>query len=91
MKDIEEDCEGMPGDALIPDAAGICGVTASDDIDADADLERLRKKHRSEEMREIVDADMKYLKSVFQRLELGGRQIPVGEAAAATSTVDVEA
>ncbi|MDE7313857.1 MAG: hypothetical protein K2N87_19905 [Eubacterium sp.] len=33
------------------------------------DLEQLKKKHRSDEMREIIDADMKYLRAVFQKLE----------------------
>ena len=33
------------------------------------DLERLKKKHRLDEMREIVEADMKYLKALFGRLE----------------------
>lgn len=32
------------------------------------DLEQLKKKHRSDEMREIVEADMKYLKALFDRL-----------------------
>ena len=30
-------------------------------------IEQLRKKHRSEEHREIVEADMKYLKALFQK------------------------
>lgn len=33
------------------------------------DLEQLKKKHRSDEMREIMDADMKYLRAVFNKLE----------------------
>ena len=33
------------------------------------DLELLKKKHRSEELREINDADMKYLKALFDKLE----------------------
>lgn len=55
------------------------------------DLERLKKKHRSDEMREIIEADMKYLKALFDKLEkekqsssfpgvsleLAGEQIPV--------------
>lgn len=54
------------------------------------DLERLKKKHRSEELREIMEADMKYLKSMINRLEkerqenaggvslqLDGMEIPV--------------
>lgn len=32
-------------------------------------LDRLRKKHRSDELRDIMKADMQYLKAVFQRLE----------------------
>lgn len=32
------------------------------------DLERLKKKHRFDEMREIMEADMKYLKAVFEKL-----------------------
>lgn len=33
------------------------------------DLERLKKKHRSDELREITEADMKYLKALFDKLE----------------------
>ena len=32
------------------------------------DLEQLKKKHRSEEIRDIMEADMKYLKALFSRL-----------------------
>lgn len=32
------------------------------------DLDRWRKKHRCDEMRQIVEADMKYLKAMFQRM-----------------------
>lgn len=32
------------------------------------DLDLLKKKHRSEEMREIMEADMKYLKALFNKL-----------------------
>ena len=38
------------------------------DMDSE-DLERLKKKHRSDEAREIMDADMKYLRAFFQKLE----------------------
>lgn len=34
-----------------------------------ADLEMLKKKHRSDELREIMEADMKYLKAFFSMLE----------------------
>ncbi len=33
-----------------------------------ADLEQLKKKHRADELREIMEADMKYLKALFDRL-----------------------
>lgn len=32
-------------------------------------VDELRKKHRSDEMKDIVEADMKYLKSLFNKLE----------------------
>lgn len=54
------------------------------------DLELLKKKHRGEEMRDIIEADMKYLKALFDKLvkerqevasgvklELSGTEIPV--------------
>lgn len=40
---------------------------AADDMDP-ADLELMKKKHRAKEMREIMEADMKYLKAVFDKL-----------------------
>lgn len=33
-----------------------------------ADLEQLKKKHRAEEMRDIMKADMEYLKAIFNKL-----------------------
>lgn len=33
------------------------------------ELDRLKKKHRSDELREIMEADMKYLKALFSKLE----------------------
>ena len=33
------------------------------------ELEQLKKKHRADEMREIVEADMKYLRALFSQLE----------------------
>lgn len=43
----------------------------TDAVSADmdpADLELMKKKHRAKEMREIMEADMKYLKAVFDKL-----------------------
>ena len=54
------------------------------------ELERLKKKHRTDELREITEADLKYLKALFDKLEkdkqssqsgvsleLSGEEIPV--------------
>ena len=57
------------------------------------ELERLKKKHRSEELRELMEADMKYLRDLFGKLarekqensggsgsvslQLGGTEMPV--------------
>ena len=38
-----------------------------DDMDP-ADLELMKKKHRAKELREIMEADMKYLKAMFDKL-----------------------
>ena len=42
--------------------------TARTDMDPQ-ELEQLKKKHRADEMREIVEADMKYLRALFSQLE----------------------
>lgn len=42
--------------------------TAQLDLDP-AELEQLKKKHRADEMREIAEADMKYLRALFSQLE----------------------
>lgn len=42
------------------------------------ELEELKKKHRSDEMRAIADADMKYLKAIFMKLEKERQAISSG-------------
>ena len=39
----------------------------SEEMDA-MDLEQLKKKHRADEMREIMEADMRYLRALFNKL-----------------------
>lgn len=39
------------------------------------ELEKLKKKHRSEELKDIVEADMKYLKAKFDRLSREKQQL----------------
>lgn len=43
-------------------------VSASWEKMDEKDLENLKKKHRADELREIMEADMKYLKALFDRL-----------------------
>jgi len=72
----KEELEAMMAEAM-QDMAEIEGLgeltealTASVQVNmSPEDLERLKKKHRMDEMREIADADMKYLKAMFQKLE----------------------
>lgn len=59
MKEVEEESGLEDLDELMP--AGKTNMDARD-------LEQLKKKHRAEELREILEADMKYLKDVFDRL-----------------------
>ncbi len=55
-----------------------------------ADLEQLKKKHRCEELREIMEADMKYLKAVFEKLAKEKQSISNGSASAAPGGVSLE-
>ncbi len=60
MEDMEEaiDMEEF-SEALIAD----CGEMSPEELD------QVKKKHRADELREITEADMKYLKSMFNRLQ----------------------
>ena len=51
----------------------LSGITAYEDMDP-ADLELMKKKHRADELREIAEADMRYLKAFFSRLEKERRE-----------------
>lgn len=68
-------------------------------------LDQLRKKHRSDEMKDIVEADMKYLKALFNKLarekqetsngnpavslELEGVDIPIPQETAEASAAEM--
>lgn len=60
MEDMEEalDMEEF-SEALIADSGEM----------SPEELDQVKKKHRSDELREITEADMKYLKSMFDRLQ----------------------
>lgn len=59
-------------------------VSASwEDMDSEA-LDNLKRKHRAEELRDIMEADMKYLKALFDRLAKE-KQASASQSAAANA------
>lgn len=63
-------------------------VTVQEDMDPE-DLKLLKKKHRSKELREIMEADLKYLKALFQELEKERREGSVGSSGVSPSNSDL--
>lgn len=61
---LEEAVEESGFDGLMEEL----GASFSADMDPE-DLEAMKKKHRSEELKDILEADMKYLKAIFNRLQ----------------------
>lgn len=53
------------------------GSVVRKDMDPE-DLEQLKKKHRSDELRDIMKADMKYLKALFEKFEKERQQAANG-------------
>lgn len=76
MQKMMEECERMMREAMkeleqlenldeFSEEMGLDGEVSMDP----KDLEMMKKKHRADELREIMEADMKYLKFIFDRLE----------------------
>lgn len=65
MEKIEEELEQAMEDSAELMEEFIQGSNRQMDPE---DLEELKKKHRSEELRDIMEADMEYLKALFNRL-----------------------
>lgn len=61
MQELEETC-GV--DDVMKEYMG-----ASEQEMSPEEVDKLRKKHRADEMKDIVEADMKYLKAMFNKLE----------------------
>ena len=75
MQQLMEKYERMMQDAMKEleqlenmDASDEMGISGEISMDP-ADLELMKKKHRADEMRAIMEADMKYLKFMFDKLE----------------------
>ena len=54
-----------------------------------AQLEQLKKKHRAEELREIAEADMKYLKALFNQMEREQQEASSSGVSLELSGVDI--
>lgn len=63
-------------------------VEVTYDMDED-DLEELKKKHRSDELKEIMDADLKYLRAVFQKLEKEREALNSGQINSSGVALDI--
>lgn len=57
---------------LLEEVAGI----AEEELEPE-EFERLKKKHRADELREIAEADMKYLRALFDKLEKDKQSSPI--------------
>lgn len=67
MQDMMEDVADVSGSDMEELAEEL--ILSVDNEVSPQKLELLKKKHRSEELRDIMEADMKYLKAMFDRLE----------------------
>lgn len=65
MQEAMKELEQLENMDELSDGMGISGEISMDP----EDLELMKKKHRADEMRAIVEADMKYLKFMFDKLE----------------------
>ncbi len=68
MDEISEMMKEMLEESGLEDLADSMFTTAGMEMDL-ADYKMMKIKHRSEEMREIAEADAEYLKALFDRLE----------------------
>lgn len=66
IKELERELQELTAENSMDDLTDAClgGSGAA----SEEELEKIKKKHRCDEMRQIVEADMKYLKAVFQRI-----------------------
>lgn len=81
---VEESTEDTMKESLRELADGIVGA-AHTNMDKE-DIERLKKKHRADELREIIEADMKYLKALFEQLAKEKQEAAGGSASMAAQT-----
>lgn len=78
IRELEQELQELAAENSLDDLMDECLGTGG--AVSEEELERVKKKHRCDEMRQIVEADMKYLKAMFQRMMQEQQEI----AAAAT-------
>ena len=68
LQDAMKELEAQKyGEASRLENEGQLSDVVSEEMDA-MDLEQLKKKHRADELREIMEADMRYLRALFNKL-----------------------
>ena len=80
MDELEEMMKQLDSGEYTEDTMEDLSDMVLEEMDSDMDLDRLKKKHRSDELREIVDADMKYLKAMFQKLAREKQALSSGQS-----------
>ncbi len=63
-------------------------VSQVEDLEPE-DLEKIKKKHRSDELREIMEADMKYLKAMINKLERERQELSTQNFSAPSVTLEI--
>lgn len=87
MEELQEELEELAREQEMEELELM--QTVQPDMDP-AELEQLKKKHRADEMREIVEADMKYLKAIFSQLEKERQESASGDTGVALQLAGVE-
>lgn len=67
MEELEQAMQELEEEASDPRSMDTLSEIISEDMDS-MNLEQLKRKHRADELREIMEADMKYLKALFDKL-----------------------
>lgn len=79
-KELTEGSLGQLSEELMP-------VASTREMDPE-DLDLLKKKHRCEELREIMEADMKYLKALFNKLSREKQEGPGSSDNSNSNSID---
>lgn len=85
MQEIQEELETLAQE----NALEVLEQTVCLDM-APEELEQLKKKHRADEMREIVEADMKYLRALFSQMEKERQESSDGNGGVSLQLAGVE-